>query len=206
MAGEEASTDSYLYSGLAAGAVSLIGGFVSNQSSARQAQKNRDHQLYMSNTAHQREMADLSAAGLNPILTATGGPGASTGSGSSAPQSDIGSPAVHSALAASRNRADLKNLGEQNKLLQDQQRNTQANTVETNTRTKGLAFDNISKNLAAYRDGLILNSAQAIEKKGREWLKPDVPSREKATPSQKRESETKDRHLMPKNQRPPIRR
>lgn len=49
-----------------------------------EAAKNRNWQAMLSNTAHQREVKDLMAAGLNPVLSAMNGNGASVGSGATA--------------------------------------------------------------------------------------------------------------------------
>lgn len=78
-------------SGLLSGGSSLLGGMFGAsgqaaanaqmmQFNAQQAQMQRDWQEHMSSTAYQRGMADMKAAGLNPILAANLG-GASTPGG-----------------------------------------------------------------------------------------------------------------------------
>lgn len=77
---------------------------LNNSWSAEQAQKQMDFQERMSSTAHQREIADLKAAGLNPVLSANSGASSPTGamaSGTDANISAIANVAVSLANAES---------------------------------------------------------------------------------------------------------
>lgn len=105
---------------LIAGGSSIVGGLLSGAFSSRQATMNRNFQERMSNTSYQRSMADMRAAGLNPILAYKTG-GASTPSGAQGSMPDPITPGINSALAVTRQNAEVKNIKQTTKVgVQDE--------------------------------------------------------------------------------------
>ena len=99
-----------------------------NSFNSAQAVANRDFQERMSNTSHQRQVEDLRAAGLNPMLAINGG--SSTPSGSSASATTIANQnpmansgkLLSSALDTKRLSQDLKQSDAQIALTKAQER------------------------------------------------------------------------------------
>lgn len=112
------------------GGLGYLGQSQANDANIAMARDQMNFQERMSSTAHQREVADLKAAGLNPILSANAG--ASTPAGSTATVESALKSGVASAMEAKRMQNEMTMQKEQIALIK-----AQAGKARTETRTMG---------------------------------------------------------------------
>ena len=115
-----------------AGGLSVLGGLSANKQNLEQAEINRQFQADMSDTAMQRRVADLRAAGLSPMLAYSQG-GASAPSGAQAQVQNAMESGVSSGLKGSIQAATMEQMQEQNKNLRatNEQIHAQTDALDT---------------------------------------------------------------------------
>ncbi len=154
--------------GAGIGAVaSALGQQLANRQNKSLSNKQMDFQRRMSNTAHQRQVADMQAAGLNPMLSAMGGSGASAPTGQTAQmQNEMPDMAntVATALEARKLSQELKNLKAQERQInvssaKTKTENTLLKANQPIAEIKNSIGNSVKKQVETYK-----NSARDIHK------------------------------------------
>lgn len=130
----------------ASGIASAFGQHRANRQNKRQARDQMRFQENMANTAYQRSVADLRAAGLNPILGLPGG--AAVPSGALARIEDTLSKGVSSALERQRIEREFAAMDSQRELNEAQSKRIEAEL----TKAKGTYNYAIGKGVEALED------------------------------------------------------
>lgn len=144
--------------------IGALAGIAGTALSVREARKSREFEERMSNTAHQLEVADLRAAGLNPALSVMHGGGASTPGGNQAQIPDQ-LRAVMTALAVKQARSEIS-------LLDAQSEQARASALYTRTQAYDMQTTAPGRYQKLFAEGRI---AELSEQQLRETL-PDLIS------------------------------
>lgn len=134
-----------MWSSIITAGANLLGGLLGrssakdqNRAAQQNAQAEMDFQERMSSTSHQREVADLKAAGLNPILSAHGG--ASSPGGAMAPVVNTTEPlrdSIKNSAASALDSANVMLTRESAKTQQTQQELNRANASKSLAEASG---------------------------------------------------------------------